>query len=349
MKSIKNNKFFLILLLFPFILSCDNELEYENDGTNSSTNATSKYFGHEYVDLGLSVNWATCNVGANNPSDFGDYFAWAETKTKSIFSLENYKYLTISSDGKYVTITKYKGNGTNGDGLDRLLGSDDVARVTWGGTWRMPSEDEANELIRNTKISKETINGNNVIRFTAKNGNSIVIPLAGFKTDDLVAQNQYFYVNLMTLAAKSINNCVLSYNPDGLVVQAFSRARGNSVRPVFYSSETNNNTGGGNNQGNNQGSSTEEELEFSYHDFTENATSITAKFYFNNRLKSAKIYYGTTSSCSSSKSASVAGVCASATISGLKKNTKYYFKCKATDNNGSTFTTDVFPCMTVSF
>lgn len=79
---------------------------------------------------------------------------------------------------------------------------------------------------------------------------------------------------------------------------------------------------------------------------TEYSNKIEVKFYFSEKLSSATIQYGTTSSCSSSKTASVSGVCASATITGLKANTKYYFKCKAKSKDGQSCTTEVYPAMT---
>lgn len=131
------------------------------------------YRGHEYVDLGLSVKWATCNVGAELPSDCGKYYAWGETlaygegpsayptnftgtqnsaynglKTKTKFSWDFYKYC----DGTSSNMTKYyeradPAGGTDSDNKTVLEPQDDAAHVNWGGRWRMPTIEEMRELI----------------------------------------------------------------------------------------------------------------------------------------------------------------------------------------------------------
>ena len=106
--------------------------------------------GHECVDLGLSVYWASTNVGASSPEDLGDRFAFGETETKTSFTKENYKHYTqggasiIDKDG-------FK-TGTVDDkwplaGKDIAGTNDDVAHVKWGGKWRMPTKDQYQELI----------------------------------------------------------------------------------------------------------------------------------------------------------------------------------------------------------
>ena len=86
--------------------------------------------GHKCVDLGLSVRWATCNVGASSPEDYGDYYAWGETKPKSSYDEDNSE--------------------TYGKSIGDIKGTArDVAYVKWGGTWRMPTRDEFEELINN--------------------------------------------------------------------------------------------------------------------------------------------------------------------------------------------------------
>ena len=99
---------------------------------------------HAYVDLGLpsGLLWATCNLGANNPEDYGDYFAWGETQPKDDFSWTNYQYCM----GSFNTLTKYCNNpdiGYNGfiDDLTTLLPEDDAATANWGDEWRMPPKE----------------------------------------------------------------------------------------------------------------------------------------------------------------------------------------------------------------
>ena len=99
--------------------------------------------GHAYVDLGLSVKWATCNVGAMWPEDYGDYFAWGETAAKSDYLWATYKFTT--------DMTKY--NAT--DGKTVLDAEDDAAAANWGGDWRMPTHDEIKELLNTDNCTWE--------------------------------------------------------------------------------------------------------------------------------------------------------------------------------------------------
>ena len=113
--------------------------------------------GHEYVDLGLSVKWATCNIGASKPEDYGDYFAWGEDETKSTYTDDN-----SATYGR----TNYTFR--------------DAAKKKWGGTWRMPTANEFQELIDNCTWTWTTQGGHNGHKVTSKkNGNSIFLPAAG--------------------------------------------------------------------------------------------------------------------------------------------------------------------------
>lgn len=103
---------------------------------------------HEFVDLGLSVKWATCNVGASNPEDYGGHFAWGETKEKDKYDWSTYKY----SKGYHDKLTKYCNNNTLGyygitDHIYTLDAADDAAHSNWSGIWRMPTISEWAELL----------------------------------------------------------------------------------------------------------------------------------------------------------------------------------------------------------
>ena len=117
--------------------------------------------GHEYVDLGLSVRWATCNIGANSPEDYGDYYAWGETSTKSSYDEDNY-----ATFGKEI--------------VDIGGTSRDVARVKWGGSWRMPTWAECVELRDKCTWTWTTQGGHNGYKVTGPNGKSIFLPAAGY-------------------------------------------------------------------------------------------------------------------------------------------------------------------------
>lgn len=103
-----------------------------------------KLAGHEYVDLGLKVMWATCNLGAFSPQGFGNYYAWGETEPKSTFGWENYEH--CDGDGNSLTkycLRTYYGTLSN---IRQLELSDDAARKAWGDKWRMPTYDDEEEL-----------------------------------------------------------------------------------------------------------------------------------------------------------------------------------------------------------
>ena len=137
---------------------------------------------HAYVDLGLpsGLLWATCNVGAETPEDYGEYFAWGETTPKSTYTWSNYQYC----HGNYYSITKYCDNSSNGyngftDNLTTLLPEDDAATANWGDNWRMPTKEEWDELYNNTTVTWTTQNGVNGCLITASNGNSLFLPATG--------------------------------------------------------------------------------------------------------------------------------------------------------------------------
>ena len=121
--------------------------------------------GHEYVDLGLpsGLKWATCNVGANSPEEYGDYYAWGEVETKS-------EYVESNSKTYGKSMSDISGNSTY-----------DVARAKWGGSWRIPTKEEYEELINSCKWEGVTKNGKKGHKFTGPNGSSIFLPAAGYR------------------------------------------------------------------------------------------------------------------------------------------------------------------------
>ena len=136
--------------------------------------------GHEYVDLGLSVKWATCNVGANRPEEYGDYFAWGETQPKSTYDWLTYKWCTrtYADLTKYCTTTSRRYGIVDNKNILELI--DDAARANWGGSWRMPTKAEQDELRNNCTWTWTTQNGVKGYKVTSKsNGNSIFLPATG--------------------------------------------------------------------------------------------------------------------------------------------------------------------------
>lgn len=135
--------------------------------------------GHVCIDLGLpsGTQWATCNIGANKPEDFGEAFAWGETEPKFAYGVGNYKY-----GGRYLcNITKYNTKQEYGpiDNKIILEPSDDVATVKWGKGWRLPTLEETDELIKFCEWHLTTLNNVQGCLIKAYNGNSIFIPTAG--------------------------------------------------------------------------------------------------------------------------------------------------------------------------
>lgn len=145
--------------------------------------------GHEYVDLGLPSGnlWATCNVGADNPEDFGYYFAWGETERKTIYGVEDYEY-AVGDDLFHPQLTKYcylPSYGHQGftDDLSILLSEDDAAAANWGDGWHIPTKEDWEELLYNTTLSWITLNNVGGLCCTGTTGNYIFIPPAGFYSD----------------------------------------------------------------------------------------------------------------------------------------------------------------------
>ena len=143
---------------------------------------------HDYVDLGLPSGtlWAACNVGANTPEGYGNYYAWAEIETKTYYYWEGYKYGRTQGSGHTFVLqfTKYCNMSIYGyhnftDTLTVLQSMDDAAMANWGSDWRMPTGEEMEELIENTTHTWTTQNGVIGSLFTAANGNSLFLPAAG--------------------------------------------------------------------------------------------------------------------------------------------------------------------------
>ena len=204
---------------------------------NQITQNINQHNGHDYVDLGLSVKWATCNVGATKPEDFGDYFAWGETEPKSTYNWSTYKWCNGSDE----TLTKYCNKKKYGhkkfvDNKTTLELSDDAAHANWGGSWRMPTNAEITELKNNCTWTWTTQNGVNGYKVTSKkNGNSIFLPAAGYRGGsslyDAGIYGNYWSSSLFT------DNPGLAWDvsfDSSFVLRGIisSRCLGHSVRPV---------------------------------------------------------------------------------------------------------------------
>ena len=189
--------------------------------------------GYEWVDLGLSVKWATCNVGATKPEEYGDYFAWGEVEPKEYYDWNNYKWC----NGSESTLTKYNNNSSNNGIVDNktlLELSDDAAHANWGSDWRMPTKEEQDELLEKCTWTWTTKNGVNGYNVTGSNGNSIFLPAAGqYYNNTFAYSNSMGYYWTSSLETERLG-CAQNWIFNSGIVTWGSGFRfvGNSVRPV---------------------------------------------------------------------------------------------------------------------
>ena len=204
---------------------------------------------HDYVDLGLpsGTKWATCNVGATKPEEYGNYYAWGETEPKTDYTLNTYKWATATKNASYynqwdlATLPKYNTNSRYGivDNKTVLEFADDAAFTNWGGAWRMPTDAEWTELRENcTWTLTSNYNGTGVAGriVTSKiNGNSIFLPAAGYlDSDGLNSAGDYGRYWSSSLETDYPGSAWSVYFYSDKVSRSSSpRYYGLSVRPVF--------------------------------------------------------------------------------------------------------------------
>ena len=218
----KKIAFFMCGLCAVMFMSCTKTTGIEN--------------GHEYVDLGLpsGTKWATCNVGASKPEEYGNYYAWGETEPKDYYDWSTYKWC----NGSKTTLTKYNTSSSSGtvDNKTVLELADDAARANWGGAWRMPTDAEWTELRENCTWTWTTKNGVNGYEVKSKtNGNSIFLPAAGYRDDDDLSYagvcGYYWSSSLST--NYPCNAWFVYFISDGVYrSNNYCRYYGRSVRPV---------------------------------------------------------------------------------------------------------------------
>ena len=197
------------------------------------TEAVTTENGHAYVDLGLSVKWATMNVGASKAEDYGDYFAWGEIAPKEEYSWSTYTYCNGSSS----SLTKYNNNSSFGvvDNKTQLELSDDAARANWGGKWRMPTDAELTELREQCTWTWTTENGINGYEVTSRiNGKSIFLPAAGKLIGSSInnAGNIGSYFSSSFSTGRSGCAWGMSFDFSNVNKSSGYRYYGQSVRPV---------------------------------------------------------------------------------------------------------------------
>ena len=184
------------------------------------------------VDLGLpsGLKWAKFNIGANAPEEHGGYFAWGETTEKNVYSWG--WYLCQQSEcGTWADpfIKNYQSAGTY------ILGpAYDAAHIQWGGRWRMPTQDDLNELKENCSCEKTTVNGVSGYRYTGWNGNSIFLPDGQIKNGPNLTSDLFkcaYWTSYCMCISHSYSQQASAFAPNGNLSK-IDRAYGLAIRPV---------------------------------------------------------------------------------------------------------------------
>lgn len=219
----------LAVIALAFLLSEGNTIE--NVMTVSKRNPgplTGNINGHQWVDLGLpsGVKWATCNVGATAPEEFGDYYAWGETSPKDDYSPETSLYHRIP----FASLVKSGVTDPNGN----LTMKHDIANISWGGSWRMPTDEEFQELVDLCDWEFTNYNGINGYMVTGSNKETIFIVAAGYRINtELEHTDEYGdYWSSSVVKDRSGAACSLGYSPKSYGRRCYHRFRGRSIRPV---------------------------------------------------------------------------------------------------------------------
>ena len=217
--------------------------QWESNGTTPTPPepqpTTGTLNGHDWVDLGLpsGTKWATCNVGADTPEGYGDYFAWGETATKETYNWSTYRYCNGEDNklNKYCYDSSYGNDGFT-DTLAILEANDDAATVNWGTGWRMPTYDELKELKNQCTITWSTVEGVDGYTFVGPNGNSIFLPAAGSYDDiSIIGDGSYgyYWTSSLDVMEGPWAAWELGFYSTNYLIGYGSRCIGFSVRPVL--------------------------------------------------------------------------------------------------------------------
>lgn len=199
----------------------DNEENYQVIGFTPLFPKTENIKGKECTDLGLSVKWATSNIGARSPEDYGGYFAWGEIEEKNSYSWSTYKYCSGSSS-------------TCESIGDKICGTQyDVAQVVLGNSWTMPTKEEMDELRTKCDWVWTAENGVNGYKVFGDNGNYIFLPAAGYKTTSLRSCGTNGYYITATQYKTTSNAYDLEFSSSKRSSDYISRCYGGSVRAVL--------------------------------------------------------------------------------------------------------------------
>lgn len=232
----------ILIIAVCSLSSCSTSASSDSNAKTESTSSkpTAKTDNKQYVDLGLPSGtlWATMNVGANRPEDYGDYFAWGETKPKQYYEYSTYKWC----NGEHNKLTKYCTTSDYGkvDNKTELDLADDAAYVNWGPQWRMPSKEQLDELNAECKWQWTTRNGVKGCLVTSKhNSASLFLPAAGIRceTELLDAGRCGFYWLRSSVSSEPhlANSLFFEWECDAGDWDRGRRDEGRSVRAVRVS------------------------------------------------------------------------------------------------------------------
>lgn len=206
----------------------DNSSNIANTRKKKGASLYGTINGHEWIDLGLpsGVLWATCNVGASSPEEYGDHYAWGETETKSEYSENTCLTHKKSFDELFSSgVVDASGN---------LTKKHDVASLSWGEPWRMPTDAEYRELIELCDWEFVSYKGVNGYQITGPNKSTIFIPAAGYCLGNELACDGELgdYWSSTLIKEQTMVACSLGYSPKTYGRRCYGRYRGRSIRPV---------------------------------------------------------------------------------------------------------------------
>ena len=185
-----NYKVYIDNELYNYPSSEVNRIYFTKQESSDQESTTGSLNGHEWVDLGLpsGTKWATCNIGASSPNEYGNYYAWGETREKNYYQYDEYDYASTDISSLKI-IFKYVGKDISGTDKD-------VAHVKWGSTWKMPTSAQRDELVNYCQKESSIRNGVKGCLVTGPNGNQIFFPSGGCKRGNSifeVGEHGYFW------------------------------------------------------------------------------------------------------------------------------------------------------------
>lgn len=227
-------------LISIVILAVGTSLFLTNPFQKSDTD--NKEGGHEYVDLGLSVKWATENLGRCESAPYGSFYSWGVHELPDAYTQKYYKYtLNLYLDPSLpYTVFKYCTDSIYGE-VDNLVcveSADDAVVRTWGEGWRTPTESELNELVSKCKWTVYELNGIKGMKVIGPNGNHIFLPMLGYNKAAYehapYGSNVYGCYWSSSLDAKnSLSASCLYFANKSYKVKSMYRYLGFAIRPVI--------------------------------------------------------------------------------------------------------------------